>query len=96
MVRQSGTGSAALRQIRSLFVLGRVGELGDTHLIERFLGSEGADREDAFAALVHRHGPMVLNVCRRMLPVPDDADDAFQAVFFVLRVGPRRCGGGRV
>lgn len=82
MVHESG--NQALRQVRTLYALGAVGRLTDIQLIERFLGGDGDDREDAFAALVQRHGPMVLRVCNRMLPGSADAEDAFQAVFLVL------------
>src|SRR5438034_11266493 len=40
--------------------------------------------DDAFSALIGRHGPMVLNVCRRILHDSHAAEDVFQATFLVL------------
>ncbi len=79
-----GTSGAAVRDLETLLRSGAVGTLSDAQLLERFLASRGEDAEDAFAAVVERHGPMVLAVCRRILRDPDAAEDAFQASFLVL------------
>jgi RNA polymerase sigma factor (sigma-70 family) len=59
-------------------------ELSDEGLLDRFLGQDDATAEAAFRAIVVRHGPMVLGVCRHVLNQLQDAEDAFQATFLVL------------
>src|SRR5262245_4523479 len=55
--------------------------LADADLVDRFVHRKD---EAAFAALLERHGPMVLGVCRRLLPATHEADDAFQATFLIF------------
>jgi RNA polymerase sigma factor (sigma-70 family) len=77
---------AVFHEIRTLFAVGAIGGLSDSQLMDCFLSGRGRgeEAEAAFAALVGRHGPMVMGVCRRLLADPNDADDAFQATFLVL------------
>lgn len=75
-----GERQSVIGQLRGL-VLGAAAELSDAQLLERFLA--GRD-EAAFAALVRRHGALVLAVCRRVLGQAQDAEDAFQSTFLVL------------
>ncbi len=66
-----------LRYIRAL----AAGERGDEDLLRDFV----QHRDDrAFAALVRRHGPLVLRVCLSALRHEQDAEDAFQATFLLL------------
>jgi RNA polymerase sigma factor (sigma-70 family) len=70
-----------LRHLRTLLDAPALARRTDRELLDAF-----ATRRDeaAFAALVRRHGPMVLNVCRHVLRHEQDAEDAFQATFLVL------------
>jgi RNA polymerase sigma factor (sigma-70 family) len=76
---------SVVRQIESLFEGGSMAGLSDGQLLERYTaGGREAAGEAAFAALVARHGPMVLGVCRQLLGDMQHAEDTFQAVFVVL------------
>ena len=74
------------QDIRTLFDTGTTDGLTDGELLRQFADRRAEDDTGgpAFAALVGRHGPMVLRVCRSILRDEDDARDAFQATFLVL------------
>jgi RNA polymerase sigma factor (sigma-70 family) len=78
-----------MRHVRRVAAREAGAQASDAALLARFATSRD---EEAFAALLCRHGPMVRGVCRRLLPNPSDADDVFQATFLVL---VQRPGGVR-
>ncbi len=75
---------SAVRYLRTIFDEGIAPDLTDRELLERYTSRVGESSEMAFAALVARHGPMVLQTCLATLRDEHDAQDAFQAVFLVL------------
>ncbi len=84
---------AVVRGIERIFNEGSLTGLSAGQLLRRFAAGD----EVAFEALVTRHGPMVLGVCRRMLRDRRDVEDAFQATFLVLlRKGDALRDGERV
>jgi RNA polymerase sigma factor (sigma-70 family) len=76
----SGVGPIIRHLRRTVLRHDRAG-MTDGQLLEDFITHRD---EAAFEALVRRHGPMVLGVCRRVLHHPQDAEDASQAAFLVL------------
>src|SRR5437763_1253385 len=78
----------AIHELRSIIEILRSATLPpeeadrtDAQLLQSYVRTRD---EAAFAALVHRHGPMVWGVCCRILQSRQDAEDAFQATFLVL------------
>jgi RNA polymerase sigma factor (sigma-70 family) len=88
-----GTGKVVIRDIERLLVEGTTAGASDEQLLSRFAAAR--DRSSlAFEAIVRRHGPMVLETCRRLLEGDHHAaEDAFQTTFLVLA---RRAGAIRV
>jgi len=76
-----GGKSALLRDVRRLFESGTAVGVSDALLLQRF--TEHRD-EAAFEALVIRHAPMILGVCRQMLRDSQEVEDAFQATLLIL------------
>ena len=73
--------SQVLRRIHALAGPSTAADTTDADLLRRFVAMRD---EAAFAAVLERHGPLVLGVCRRVLDDAHDAEDAFQATFLVL------------
>ena len=59
---------------------------GDAALLDRFFNEHN---EHAFAALMDRHGSMVMGVGRRILRDESAAEDVFQAAFLLLARFPQ-------
>lgn len=73
--------SPVVRHIRKLAGLSQPRDVSDAGLLELFLRRRD---EDAFAAVVRRHGPLVWRVCRRVCGHVHTAEEAYQATFLVL------------
>jgi RNA polymerase sigma factor (sigma-70 family) len=86
-----GPAKAGHHGLRTAYAAGSVAGLTDAQLLDRFMHRR--DDGASFEALLARHGPMVLGVCRALLHDEHAADDAFQATFLVL---VRRAGSVRV
>lgn len=70
-----------MRQIVKPAGLSATHALSDSELVRRFAASKD---EVALAALIRRHGPLILRTSERLLGNRADAEDVFQAVFLVL------------
>jgi RNA polymerase sigma factor (sigma-70 family) len=73
--------NGVIRYLRRVALRQDAAGLTDGELMEQYVTRRD---EAAFEALVHRHGPMILGTCRRILRNEADAEDAFQATFLVF------------
>jgi hypothetical protein len=79
--------SRVVQQVRSALLQQRAEGTVDPRLLERFIGVRD---ETAFEALIQRHGPMVMGVCRRVLHHEQDAEDASAYPLMMPRPSARR------
>ena len=73
--------SKVVEHLRSILAQQDATGMTNGDLLNRFVKKRD---EAALEALLRRHGPMVMGVCRRVLHNLHDAEDAFQATFRVL------------
>jgi RNA polymerase sigma factor (sigma-70 family) len=81
---KNGSSRTYVRDFDVLYQVGAVGGLTDRELLDLFASGDGAMTQRSFEALVHRHGPMVAEVCRRVVWDEHTAEDVFQATFLLL------------
>jgi RNA polymerase sigma factor (sigma-70 family) len=73
--------SKLINHVHKTMLRQEAARLNDAQLLQCYVRG----REDAiFDAIVRRHGPMVMGICRRILRNRHDAEDAFQVTFLVL------------
>ncbi len=75
------TSHGVLDHLRSFLSRGRGAAEDDGQLLRQFVCTRDGD---AFAALLHRHGPMVLGLARHVAEDWQTAEDVFQATFLML------------
>jgi RNA polymerase sigma factor (sigma-70 family) len=75
------TSHVVLDHLRSFLSRGRGAAEDDGQLLRQFVCTRDGD---AFAALLHRHGPMVLGLARRVVEDWQTAEDVLQATFLML------------
>ena len=85
----SAHSEAVVRSLGFLFEQGTHCGLSDAELLERFRSRSDDAAAHAFEGLVLRHGPMVFDVCNKVLDNAHDAQDAFQATFLILATRAR-------
>ena len=78
--------SAVLRHIRGMAIPDATKLQTDGGLLTQFVTSRD---EEAFTAIVQRHGRLVWSVCHNVLHHDQDAEDAMQAAFLVLATKAR-------
>ncbi len=81
---KSAHSTSLARDLDALYRVGVVVGLDDRELLGASPRGREPRRNEPSNSIVHRHGPMVLAVCRRAVRDEQAAEDAFQATFLVL------------